>query len=266
MQSKVKALVLTGFGLNCEKETALAFEMGGASADIIHVNDIIENKDTLKKYRVLAFIGGFAFGDHISAGKVLAVKFKYNLRDQFLEFIHNGNLFIGICNGFQPMVKMGVLPGFDGDYTTPAVTLAGNKNPGYFDTWVRLKVNSNSPCVFTKGIDFMEVPVRHGEGQFIPLDNSVMERIKNNNHIAVQYVHPETNEVTDEYPYNPNGSEMGIAGICDETGRIFGIMPHPEAFLYPYNHPHYFRNRITGDPPVKPNGLKIFENAVRYFE
>ena len=266
MQSKVKALVLTGFGLNCEKETALAFEMGGASADIIHINDIIDNKSILQNYKILAFIGGFAFGDHISAGTVLAVKFKYNLRDQFLDFIQKGNLLIGICNGFQPMVKMGVLPGFDGDYTTPAVTLAGNKNPGYFDTWVRLKVNSDSPCVFTRDIDYMEVPVRHGEGQFISLDNNVLERIKSNNHIVVQYVHPETNEVTDEYPYNPNGSMLGIAGICDETGRIYGMMPHPEAFLYTYNHPQYFRNKIKSIPAEKPKGLKIFENAVRYFE
>ena len=265
MSSKVKVLILTGFGLNCEKETALAFEKAGAAADKIHINDVIENKKLLKKYKILAFIGGFTFGDHISAGKVLAVKFKYNLRDEFLEFIEKGNLIIGLCNGFQPMVKMGVLPGFDGDYTTPQVTLAGNKKPGYFNTWIKLKMNPDSPCVFTRGIDYLEMPVRHGEGQFIPMNEEVLDRIIKNNHIAAQYVHPETNEVTDEYPYNPNGSLLGVAGLCDETGRIYGQMPHPEAFLYPYNHPHWVHKKLEGKFEEIGNALKIFENAVSYF-
>ena len=266
MSSKIKALVLTGFGLNCEKETAKVLEKSGAVSDIMHVNDIIENKEKLNEYKILAFIGGFAFGDHISGGKVLSIKLKYKLQDEFLKFIDKDNLIFGVCNGFQTLVKLGVLPGFKGEFGQQTITLAGNVNPGYYDNWVRLKMNPDSPCVFTKGIDYIDVPVRHGEGQFIPLNDKIMDRLKANNQIAAQYVHPDTNELTMEFPFNPNGSVEAIAAICDETGRIFGIMPHPEAHMYPYNHPYWVHRKIDGTLPEKGDGMKIFENAVQYFK
>lgn len=253
-----KVLVLTGFGINCDIETRYAFELAGAGADRVHINDLINGNKKLSDYHILAFPGGFSFGDDIASGKVLANMIKYNIGDQIREFIDDGKLIIGICNGFQAMVKMGLLPGFKGDYTNQEVTLTFNDSGRFEDRWVHLKVNKRSKCVFTKGSEDRYLPVRHGEGKFVVKDAQTLENLKRGNQIVYQYIDPEGKAAG--YPYNPNGSIENIAAICDESGRIFGMMPHPEAFLHRTNHPGWTREEL----PEEGAGMAIFRNGVEY--
>ena len=167
-------------------------------------------------------------------------------------------MIIGICNGFQLLVKLGLLPGFGGNYDQRLTSLTYNDSGRFEDRWVKLKINTNSPCVFTKGLETLYLPVRHGEGKFVTKDEEVLERLKQNQQIVCQYVDPKTGTPTQVYPYNPNGSLEAIAGICDETGRIFGLMPHPEAYNHFTNHPRWRR----GEEDLL--GLVIFKNAVAY--
>ena len=259
---KPNVAILTGFGLNCERETAFVFEKAGANIEYVHINDIILGAKKLSDYQILAFIGGFAFGDHIASGRVLAIKFKYKLYDQLMEYISKDNLIIGICNGSQTLVKLGILPGNPEFKHQQVASLTHNDNPGYRDDWVMLKANKNSPCVFTKDIDYIEVPIRHGEGKFVCNEN-VLSTLKANNQVVFQYVHPISLEPTMDFPYNPNGSIDAIAGICSPDGRIFGLMPHPEAFHTNYNHPLWYVGKK--DIFSSGMGMKIFENAIKYF-
>ncbi len=261
--SKPRIAILTGFGLNCEAETAFAFERAGGIADLIHINDLIENIATLDSYQILTFIGGFSFGDHIASGRALAIKFKYRLQDKLTRFMLRDSLILGICNGFQTLVKMGILPGNEQFQGNQVVTLTHNRRPGYWDDWVTLKANPKSPCVFSRGVSFLDCPVRHGEGRFLYQDESVAELIRSQEQIVFQYVNPDNHEVALEFPANPNGSPEGIAAICDPTGRILGIMPHPEAFHSYLNHP------LWTNTPEKAfeegAGIRIFRNAIEYF-
>jgi phosphoribosylformylglycinamidine synthase I len=253
-----KALILTGFGINCDIETAHAFKIAGADAQRIHINDLINGAKRLSDYHILALPGGFSFGDDIASGKVLANMLKYNLGEQIKEFIDGGKLIIGICNGFQSMVKMGLLPAFNGDYLTQDVTLTFNDSGRFEDRWVHMNANKNSKCVFTKGIKNIYLPVRHGEGKFVVKNPQVLGKLKKDNHIVFQYTDIEGK--TAGYPDNPNGSVDNIAAICDETGRVFGMMPHPEAFQHRTNHPGWTREEL----PEEGAGLAIFRNAVEY--
>jgi phosphoribosylformylglycinamidine synthase I len=253
-----KALILTGFGINCDIETAHAFKIAGADAQRVHINDLINGANKLPDYHILAFPGGFSFGDDIASGKVLANMLKYNLGEQIKEFIDSGKLIIGICNGFQAMVKMGLLPAFNGDYETQNVTLTFNDSGRFEDRWVHLNANKNSKCVFTKGIKNIYLPVRHGEGKFVVKNPQVLTRLKKENHIVFQYT--DIKGKTAGYPDNPNGSVDNIAAICDETGRVFGMMPHPEAFQHRTNHPRWTREEL----PEEGAGVAIFRNAVEY--
>ena len=253
-----KALILTGYGINCDIETQYAFKLAGAEAERVHLTDLINGKRQLSEFQIMAFPGGFSFGDDIASGKVLANMVRYNLGDRIREFINDGNLIIGICNGFQAMVKMGLLPAFDGNYEKQDVTLTFNDSGRFEDRWVYLDGNSNSNCVFTKGIERIYLPVRHGEGKFVVKDNAVLDRLKSGSHIAFKYV--DKDGKPSGYPANPNGSVENIAGICDETGRVFGMMPHPEAFLHRTNHPAWTRE----DLPEEGAGAVIFRNAVEY--
>jgi phosphoribosylformylglycinamidine synthase I len=253
-----KALVLTGYGINCDMETQHAFKLAGAEAERVHLTDLINGARKLSEFHILAFPGGFSFGDDIASGKVLANMIKYNLGGQVREFIDEGKLIIGICNGFQAMVKMGLLPAFSGDYSTQDVTLTFNDSGRFEDRWVHVATNKNSKCIFTKGIDSMYLPVRHGEGKFVAKNPQVLLRLKKNNHVVFQYVDKEGNLAG--YPHNPNGSVDNIAGICDETGRVFGMMPHPEAFQHRTNHPAWTREKL----PEEGAGVAIFRNAVEY--
>jgi len=254
---RVKVLVLYGHGINCDNETKRAFELVGASADRVHTNELIEGSQKLDEYHILAFPGGFSFGDDIAAGKIHAIKFKYRLREQLRRFIAERKLIIGICNGFQIMVKLGILPGLDGDYWNQKVTLTFNDSGKFEDRWVYLKIE-DSPCVFTKGLEHLYLPVRHGEGKLYT-ENSVLSKLKDKHLVVLRYVGP-NGEKNPGYPYNPNGSLDDIAGICDSSGRIFGLMPHPEGYQYRENHPRHTRE-ILPDGGI---GLEIFRNSVKY--
>lgn len=253
-----KALVLTGYGINCDMETQHALKLAGGFAERIHLNDLINGIVKLSEFQILALPGGFSFGDDIASGKVLANMIKYNLGEQIKEFIDAGKLIIGICNGFQAMVKMGLLPGFNRDYATQEVTLTFNDSGRFEDRWVHLKANKNSKCVFIEGINNIYIPVRHGEGKFVVKNPEVLAKLKKDNHIVFQYT--DKGGKLEGYPYNPNGSIDNIAGICDETGRIFGMMPHPEAYQHRTNHPSWTRE----DLPEEGEGVQIFRNAIKY--
>lgn len=252
---QTKTLVLTGYGINCEQETKNSIEKVGGAATIVHMNELFENKKMLQGYNLLVLPGGFSFGDDIGSAKVWANKMKFKIKDELLEFIKNGNLVFGICNGFQALVKMGLLPVPDFEQR---VTLTINASTKFEDRWVWLKANPNSPCIFTKGLDYITLPVRHGEGRLLPKNEDELNAITAKNLYALQYV--DSRGKLAGYPWNPNGSIMNIAGICDESGRIFGLMPHPEAFREIYNCP-YWKNKGVKEP----QGLRIFKNAVDYF-
>lgn len=253
-----KALVLTGYGINCDYETEFAFRLAGAITKRVHVNDLITGKENLENWNILALPGGFSFGDDIASGKVLANKLKYNLSDMLQKFIEKEGLVIGVCNGFQIMVKLGLLPGFNNNYKNQLTTLVFNDSGRFEDRWVYLKVNPSTKCIWTRGIEKLYLPVRHGEGKFIPLNDEVLKQLYANNQVAVQYT--DAKGLLAGYPHNPNGSIDNIAGICDETGRIFGIMPHPEAHLHKTNNPKWTREKL----PEDGDGLAVFKNAVKY--
>ncbi|MFC1521158.1 phosphoribosylformylglycinamidine synthase I [Elusimicrobiota bacterium] len=262
--AKPKVLILTGNGLNCEEETSFAFEIAGAASDKVHLSDLLSGEKKLSDYKILAFIGGFSFGDHLGAGTVQAVKFKHGLRDDMDKFIQKEGLVIGICNGFQTLVKLGLLPGFDNDYKTQRATLTVNDSCRFEDRWVHMKVNPDSKCVFTKGIEQLFLPVRHGEGKFFAQDDELIQKLFSQKQVVAQYT-DDAGDPTDKYPANPNGSLEAIAGICDPTGKIFGIMPHPEGYLAPHNHPSWTRLKAQGKFPKQGEGVQIFKNAIKYF-
>ncbi|MFH1288785.1 MAG: phosphoribosylformylglycinamidine synthase subunit PurL [bacterium] len=236
---KARVLVVRAAGTNCDTETVYAFESLRAKVDLKHINEIVRYKD-LTNYQIIVIPGGFSYGDHISAGMVLAKEMEC-LKDKLLA---KDKLILGICNGFQVLVKMGILPGF------PGVTLTWNTSGTYQCEWVNLKVNKKSPCIFTKGIEYLEAPIAHGEGRFITADKTVLNKILKNNLHALQY-----------HKYNPNGSEADIAGICNEKGNIFGLMPHPERCMQPTQHPRWTRE---GKAPGW--GIKIFQNALEWWK
>ena len=264
MSNPVKTLIITGFGLNCEKETAKAFEICGAAPSQIHLNDILENKESIADYHILAFIGGFSFGDHLGAGTVFANRVKFRLQKELEQFIADGKLIIGICNGFQTLTRLGIVPALNGRYFVQEAALAHNDSTLFRDDWVQLKAEQSSPCVFTKGIDQIRLPIRHGEGKFVA-EKDVLEEIESKNLVALRYCDNDGN--TDcAFPDNPNGSMNSIAGICDETGRVFGLMPHPEAFLSPFNAPDWQTAKMSGNLPEEGEGVIFFRNAVEYIK
>jgi phosphoribosylformylglycinamidine synthase len=254
---KPRVLVLTGYGINCDYETQHAFNLIGAEAKRIHINDIIDKIESLENYHVIAFPGGFSFGDDIASGKVLANKIKFNIFEELQKFINDGKLMIGICNGFQSLVKLGILPAFDKNYKKQTVTLTFNDSGRFEDRWIYMKANPKSKCIFTKSIDMIYLPVRHGEGKFVA-NEETLQRLDKSNQIVFQYI-DEQGKLAG-YPWNPNGSLNNIAGICDETGRIFGLMPHPEAHLYGTNHPKWTREKLAEEGM----GVKIFRNAAKF--
>lgn len=259
-------LILTGYGLNTEDETAYALTVTGARVDKVHLSDVFAKPSILREYEILAMIGGFSFGDHIAGGRVLANRYKYHLSVELQRFIDDGKLVIGICNGFQSMADYGLLPGFDGYYEDQSTSLAPNDSGIFEDRWVHLKASPDTRCIFTKDIGTIQLPIRHGEGKFTAMNRETLVRLSKDKQIALRYVDPATGSPTQDYPLNPNGSVDAIAGICDPTGRVFGLMPHPEAYSSPYNHPNWIRQRLHGELPKEGLGLQLFRNAVEYIQ
>jgi len=256
-----KSLVLTGFGVNCDYEMSHAFELAGAESRRVHLEDLISGKVKLEDYQALSFPGGFSYGDDIASGKVYANKVKQHVYGQLLKFVADGKLVLGVCNGFQMLVKMGLLPGLDGDYKTQSSTLTFNDSGRFESRWVFVKEEPSSKCIFTKGVGVIPLPVRHGEGKFLPANSEVLGRLHSGNLVSLKYCDSQGN-ATMEYPLNPNGSTDSIAGICDPTGRVFGLMPHPEAHLFRHNNPQWPRQQL----PPEGTGFKIFKNAVDYLK
>ena len=251
--AKVKTLILRAPGTNCDVESAFAFEQAGAEVDFIHVNEFIRRQKLLFNYQIMVIPGGFTYGDDVSAGRILANELKIKLGDEIQKFVDDGRLILGICNGFQVMVKAGMLPALNGE-NSQSLTLAGNNSGKFECRWVYLRANKMSPCIFTQGIDLMYLPVAHGEGKVVIKPEALDEL-----NVALYYA-DERGDIRAGYPHNPNGSVNNIAGICDATGRIFALMPHPERFIRWTQHPRWTRetHRQYGD------GLRIFLNAVEW--
>ncbi len=262
--SKPPVLIITGYGVNCEAESQVAWELAGAAPRRVHLHDLLETPARLREFKALMLIGGFSFGDHLGSGRVLALHLKSRLRDELEDFIGAGGLILGVCNGFQVMVKLGLLPGLDKDYFTQTVTLMHNDCGAFQNFWVTLGFEKGSPCVFTRGLERMDLPIRHGEGKIFTRDQRLLARIESEHGVACRYIDPASGEPTQKFPANPNGSLNAIAGLCDPSGRIFGLMPHPEAYLFPENHPHWQRQRLEGTLPAEGAGLKLFRNAVEF--
>ncbi|MBN2397553.1 MAG: phosphoribosylformylglycinamidine synthase subunit PurQ [Deltaproteobacteria bacterium] len=271
MIDKVKAIVLTGNGTNCEMEMAHACRLAGSAVvDIVHISELLYGEKRLDDYHFLNLPGGFLDGDDLGGAKAGANRIVHatirlsqeKLYGQLVEFIRAGKLILGVCNGFQLMVKLGLLPAFGGDYASQAVTLTFNDSGRFEDRWAYLKINKHSPCVFTRGLEGIYLPVRHGEGKIVTDNPTVLKRLHENNQIVVQYSDETYKKARMEYPDNPNGSIDAIAGICDESGRIFGLMPHPEAYLHYTNHPRWTRE----DLPEDGAGLALFRNAVNFIK
>jgi len=255
---KPKALVLRAPGTNCDQETAYAFQLAGGDADFMHINQLIENPQATRDYQILCVPGGFSFGDDIGAGRILASKFTSRLKDCIQEFRQAEKLVLGICNGFQVLIKTGFLVPAD-EHGLP-VTLTWNHNGRYDCRWVNLR-HSASNCVFTRDTELMYLPIAHAEGRFVVRDSQTLAGLMDHNQVALKYVNPDGSNSHVPHPFNPNGSDENIAGICDESGRVFGLMPHPERFVDRTQHP-----RWTREPEELPaDGLKIFQNAVSYF-
>jgi len=251
--AKVKVLMLRAPGTNCDLETQVAFEMAGAEVDSALVTELFRGEKRLADYQILVSPGGFTYGDDISAGKILANEIRLRLGEDIRKFVETGKLVMGVCNGFQVLVKTGILPGIEGKTAQP-ITLTSNDSGKFECRWVYLKINEKSPCVFTRGMKSMYIPVAHGEGKLVA-EPGVVEQLN----VVVQYA-DEKGDTTAGYPYNPNGSLKNIAGICDASGRVFALMPHPERFIRWTQHPRWTREtpRETGD------GLQVFINAVAW--
>jgi phosphoribosylformylglycinamidine synthase subunit PurQ / glutaminase len=265
--TQVKALILTGFGLNCDHETALAFELAGAVPHRVHINSLVAGTVKLADFHILAFGGGFSWGDDHGAGVIQAVKLKNHIGGDLLSFVDAGKLIIGICNGFQALVNTGLLPGLDNVYTRRCVAITYNDCGNFRDQWVHLAANPKSPCVFTRGFDKADFPVRHGEGKFVA-EPEVAACLQAGNQVVFEYADANGKPAGGTFPFNPNGSLQDIAGICDPTGNIFGLMPHPEAYNHVTNHPDWTRKkqqcRREGQSfgAQETPGIRLFQNGV----
>ena len=249
----VRAVVLRAPGTNCDAETVFAFQQAGAEVTSVHVNRLIRREQRLSDYQIMVIPGGFTYGDDIAAGKVLANELRLGLGEDIQRFVDDGGLILGICNGFQVLVKAGILPSPAND-RPPLLTLTTNDSNRFECRWVYLSVNKQSPCVFTQGIDSLYLPVAHAEGKVVA-DPRLLPELD----VVLCYTDEHGNTGAG-YPYNPNGSVGNIAGICDTSGRIFALMPHPERHIRGTQHPQWTRRgaKKYGD------GFQIFLNAVKW--
>jgi phosphoribosylformylglycinamidine synthase len=257
---KPQTLVLRTAGTNCDAETAYAFERAGATPRFLHINRLLENPRQIHDYQILAFPGGFSYGDDIAAGKILANQITHHLRDVLAAFIDAGKPVIGICNGFQVLVKTDLLPGSLAGRSGQTATLTNNDSGRFIDRWIRLAPRSTK-CIWTAGIEPLDLPIAHGEGKFVPADEQVRRALSDNDQVALVYVKPDNSPAAGQPPDNPNGSIDDIAGVCDASGLVFGLMPHPERYVEPFQHPAWTRQSPL---PEVGRGLRFFENAVRH--
>jgi phosphoribosylformylglycinamidine synthase len=253
--AEVKAIVLRAAGINCDMETEQALELAGAQARRMHINRLIEDKRVLDEFQIIVFPGGFSYGDDVAAGKILANQIRHHLYEAIKKFIDDGKLVLGICNGFQVLVKMGVLPANN----QQEITITYNDSGKYEDRWVHLAPQTDK-CIFIEPGRQIYLPVAHAEGKIVTKDEAAMEQLKSAGHIAFKYV--DENGQEGDYPINPNGSIDSIAGLTDTTGRVLGLMPHPERFVRPTHHPHWTRLK---EKPAS-DGITIFNNAVKYIQ
>ncbi|MBI3305731.1 phosphoribosylformylglycinamidine synthase subunit PurQ [Candidatus Nomurabacteria bacterium] len=253
-----KVIIMSGYGLNCEEETKFAFDSAGGLADIVHINDLIAKPKMLSKYQILVFPGGFSYGDDTGSGKAYANKFKNHMAKELTEFLSRDTLAIGICNGFQIMTNLGILPG----------ALTYNKNGRYIDRWVDLSTYGPSfdlrkganPSPWLKDVKEISLPIAHGEGHYI-VSKGEYEKLRKNNRIAFVYTKGAICNFQN-LEKNPNGSDYDIAGVLAYNGRVLGMMPHPERAMFSHQSPLWYREKEKGEGA----GLKIFKNAVNYFK
>lgn len=263
-----KALVLAGYGLNCEEETLFAFERAGLSGAIRHINDLIENPRELDETQILAIPGGFSYGDDTGSGNAFAQKMRLALWEPLKKFVERDTLTIGICNGCQIVTNLGLAPPAGHDYGERLVAVTYNLTARYGCRWIDVKTaSSKSPWL--AGIESMHIPVAHGEGRFM-MDKKILETLKKNNQLALQYTKNGA-PANGEFPYNPNGSMDDIAGITDETGRVLALMPHPERGMFTWQRDDYDRLKDRAQRDGKPlpeesDGMALFHNAAAYFE
>ncbi len=255
--TEVKAIVLRAAGINCDLETEHALELAGAKAQRTHINRIIEDKTLLDEYQIIVFPGGFSYGDDVAAGKILANQIRHHLYEPIRKFIDEGKLVLGICNGFQVLVKTGILPGNNSNNNQQEITITNNDSGKFEDRWVYLAPQTDK-CVFIESGRQIYLPVAHAEGKIVTKDDAALDKLKSDGHVALKYVDENSNEGA--YPINPNGSMDSIAGLTDTTGRVLGLMPHPERFVRPTHHPHWSRLK---EKPAS-DGITIFNNAVKY--
>lgn len=254
-----KVLILRAPGANCDREAAFAFECAGGQATLLHVNQLLERPAALAEYQILCVPGGFSYGDDISAGRILANQIRHHLFDAMQQFKADGKLIVGICNGFQILIKSGLILPDKAD--EPAATLAGNRSGKFEDRWVEL-ARASDKCVWLRGIERMYLPVAHGEGQFIARDENTLDALDRAGQLCLRYTNPDGSSDAVAYPLNPNGAQRNVAGVCDDSGRVLGLMPHPERHVDPTHHPRWTRRDVQ---PEQGDGLRMFQNAVAYF-
>ncbi|QDU88786.1 Phosphoribosylformylglycinamidine synthase [Pirellulimonas nuda] len=251
-----RALVLRAPGTNCDAETAHAFRLAGAEAQSIHIQRLLAEPALLDACQVLCIAGGFSYGDDLAAGRVLGGQVRLRLADALRRFRDAGKLILGICNGFQVLASTDLLDLEDAH--GPLATLTRNDSGRYEARWVHLRT-APSNCVFLAGIDRIELPVAHAEGKFVARDAQTLASLEQGGRLPLRYAAADGGEPC--YPANPNGSPAHVAGACDASGRVFGLMPHPERFVDPTQHPEWTRTRSD----AAGAGLALFQNAVRYF-
>lgn len=264
---KPKILILKTDGINRDQETSFAFELAGGKSKIVHINELRSKKEKLENYQILAIPGGFSYGDDIVSGKILAIELTSFFEEELKKFIERKNtLIIGICNGFQVLVRTGLLP--FRKLGKMQVTLTNNDSGHFECRWVNLKVEPKTKCVFInneamKQLDktVLSYPIAHGEGKFFT-DQKTLDEIEKQNLVVFRYI-DQNGKPTRTYPHNPNGALNSIVGICDTTGRILGLMPHPECFVLKEHHPNWRRESASWRI-VKPHGLPIFEGMINY--
>lgn len=260
-----RVLILRAPGSNCDNELHFAFEQAGGIGEKVHINRLRENPGLLKQFQILAIPGGFTYGDDVAAGKILANQLAHYLSDAIRQFRDAEKLILGVCNGFQILLKAGILIPPD-DEDGPLATLTNNPT-GFNDRWVRLKATPGN-CVFLKDVDEMFVPIAHGEGRFICRQEWILKGLEQAGQLVLKYCESENqsefrNPKSDilHYPINPNASQGNVGGICDATGRVLGLMPHPERHVLPTQHPHWMRRGLADEG----DGMKLFRNAVQHF-